>query len=80
MFWLVNQVSTAGKLGQTVIKNGIDVDMNRCTLPWKSQHGFCKRNYYLGNLVEVFERVSRHMDKGDVMDIIYFIISNRNII
>lgn len=64
-------VSTAGKLGGTITKNGIDVGVNRWTLPWKSLHGFCKRIYCLGNLLGVFERVSRHMDKVDVIDIIY---------
>lgn len=67
----VNLVSTAGKLGETITKNGIGVDVNRCTLPRKSQHGFCKGNYCVGNLLQVFERVSRHMDKGDVIDMIY---------
>lgn len=44
MFWLLNLVSTAGKLGGTTIKNGIGADMDSCTLPWESQHGFCKGN------------------------------------
>lgn len=44
MFWLLNLVSTAGRLGGTTIKNGIGADMDSCTLPWESQHGFCKGN------------------------------------
>lgn len=49
MCWLANLASAAGKLGETIIKNGIGVDVNRFTLPWKSQHGFCKGNCCLGN-------------------------------
>lgn len=67
----VNLTFTAEKLGQNIIRNVIGVDVNKCTLPWKSQHGFCKGNYCLENLLEVFERVSRHMDKVDMIDIIY---------
>lgn len=64
-------MSTVDKLGETVIKNGIGIHVDRYTLPWKSQHGFCKGNYCLENLLEIFEGVSRHMDKADLIDIIY---------
>lgn len=64
-------VSTVDKLGETVIKNGIGIHVDRYTLPWKSQHGFRKGNYCLENLLEIFEGVSRHMDKADLIDIIY---------
>lgn len=64
-------MSAVGKLGETIIKNGIGIHVDRCTLPWKRQHGFYKGNYCLENLLEIFERVSRHMDKTDLIDIIY---------
>lgn len=56
-------MSTVGKLGETVIKNGIGVYAGRHTLPWKSQQGFCNGEYCLDNLLEIFERASRRMDK-----------------
>lgn len=69
--WLANLVSTQDKVRETIIKNGIGVHVYRCTLPWKSQHGFCKRKSCLENLLEIFERVRTHMDKADLIDIIY---------
>lgn len=32
---------------------------------------FCKGNYCLEHLLEIFERVNRHMDKAGLIDIIY---------
>lgn len=68
---LANLMSTQDKVGETIIKNGIGVHVDRCTLSWKSQHVFCKRKYCLENLLEIFERVRRHMDKADLIDIVY---------
>lgn len=59
------------KLGETIFKNGIGVHADRCTLSRKSQHAFSKGNYCLENVLDIFERVSRHMDKADLTDIIY---------
>ncbi|CAM4598511.1 unnamed protein product [Caretta caretta] len=41
------------------------------TLLCKSQHGFCKGRSCLTNLLEFFEGVNKHVDKGDPVDIVY---------
>jgi len=64
-------VSTVGKLGEAIIGNGAGIHVDKRTLSWKSERGFCKGNYCLENLLEIFERVSRHMDKADLINIIY---------
>ncbi|CAM5136333.1 unnamed protein product [Eretmochelys imbricata] len=37
----------------------------------KSQHGFCTGKSCLTNLLEFFEGVNKHVDKGDPVDIVY---------
>ena len=37
----------------------------------ENQHGFCKGKSCLTNLLEFFEKVSRHVDVGELLDIIY---------
>lgn len=43
--------------------------MGRCTIPGKHWHGFAKGN--IESLLEIFERVSRHVGKNDSSDMIY---------
>lgn len=36
-----------------------------------SKHGFCKRKSYHKNLLKFFESVNQHIDRGDLVDIVY---------
>ena len=37
----------------------------------ENQHGFCKGKLCLTNLLEFFEKVNRHVDAGELVDIVY---------
>ncbi|CAM5088479.1 unnamed protein product [Eretmochelys imbricata] len=61
---LVSLTSVPGKLVETIVKNKIVRHIEEHKLLRKSQHGFC-------NLLEFFEGVNKHVDKGDPVDIVY---------
>ncbi|CAM4694812.1 unnamed protein product [Caretta caretta] len=62
-------VSRTGKLVETIVKNKIVRHIEEHKLLGKSQHGFCKGKSC--NLLEFFEGVNKHVDKGDPVDIVY---------
>ncbi|CAM4524930.1 unnamed protein product [Lepidochelys kempii] len=65
---LVSLTSVPGKLVETIVKNKIVRHLEEHKLLGKSQHGFCKGRLCLTNLLEFFERVNKHVDKGDPGD------------
>ncbi|CAM5175590.1 unnamed protein product [Natator depressus] len=65
----VSLTSVPGKLVETIVKNKIVRHIEHHKLLPKSQHGFCKGRSCLTNLLEVFEGVNKHVDKGDPVDI-----------
>ncbi|CAM4685396.1 unnamed protein product [Lepidochelys kempii] len=67
----VSLTSILGKLVATMIKNKIVRHVEEHKLLHKSQHGFCKGKSCLTNLLEFFEAVNKHVDKGDPVDIVY---------
>ncbi|CAM4534756.1 unnamed protein product [Lepidochelys kempii] len=67
----VSLTSVPGKLVETIIKNKIVRHIVEHKLLRKNQHGFCKGRSCLTNLLEIFDGVSRHVDKGDPVDIVY---------
>ncbi|CAM5097662.1 unnamed protein product [Natator depressus] len=67
----VSLTSVPGKLVETVVKNKIVRHIEEHKLLGKSQHGFCKGKSCLTNLLEFFEGVNKHVDKGDPVDIVY---------
>ncbi|KAM7181807.1 uncharacterized protein RBU57_000458 [Macrochelys suwanniensis] len=67
----VSLTSVPGKLVETIVKNKIVRHIEEHKLLGKSQHGFCKGKSCLTNLLEFFERVNKHVDKGDPVDIVY---------
>ncbi|CAM5076620.1 unnamed protein product [Eretmochelys imbricata] len=67
----VNLTSVPGKLVETIVKNNIVRHIDEHNLLGKSQRGFCKGKSRLTNLLEYFEGVNRHVDKGNPLDIVY---------
>uniref|UniRef100_K7EZH3 Reverse transcriptase domain-containing protein n=1 Tax=Pelodiscus sinensis TaxID=13735 RepID=K7EZH3_PELSI len=67
----VSLTSVPGKLVETIVKNKIVKHVEEHNLLDKSQHGFCKGKSCLTNLLEFFEGVNKHADKGDPVDIVY---------
>ncbi|CAM5143906.1 unnamed protein product [Eretmochelys imbricata] len=65
---LVSLTSVPGKLVETIVKNKIVRHLEEHKLLGKSQHGFCKGRLCLTNLLEFFEGVNKHVDKGDPGD------------
>ncbi|CAM5148917.1 unnamed protein product [Eretmochelys imbricata] len=67
----VSLTSVPGKLVETIVKNKIVRHIEENKLLHKRQHGFCKGRSCLTNLLEFFEGVDKHVDKGDPVDIVY---------
>ncbi|CAM5167759.1 unnamed protein product [Natator depressus] len=67
----VSLTSVPGKLVETIGKNKIVRHIDEHNVLGKSQHGFCKGKSCLTNLLEFFEGVNKHVDKGDPVDIVY---------
>ncbi|CAM5130961.1 unnamed protein product [Natator depressus] len=67
----VSLTSVPGKLVETIVKNKIVRHIEEHKLLCKSQHGFCKGRSYFTNLLEFFEGVNKHVDKGNPVDIVY---------
>ncbi|CAM5165119.1 unnamed protein product [Natator depressus] len=67
----VSLTSVLGKLVETIVKNKIVRHIEEHNFLCKSQHGFCKGRSCLTNLLEFFEGVNKHEDKGDPVDIVY---------
>ncbi|CAM5134540.1 unnamed protein product [Natator depressus] len=67
----VSLTSVPGKLVVTIVKDKIVRHIDEHNLLGNSQHGFCKRKSYLTNLLEFFEGVNKHVDKGDPLDTVY---------
>uniref|UniRef100_K7F105 Reverse transcriptase domain-containing protein n=1 Tax=Pelodiscus sinensis TaxID=13735 RepID=K7F105_PELSI len=67
----VSLTSVPGKLVKIIVKNKIVKHVEEHNLLDKSQHGFCKGKSCLTNLLEFFEGINKHADKGDPVDIVY---------
>ena len=46
--------------------------MSNYTSPKKNQHGFRKGKSCLTDLLEFFESVNKHVERGDLVDLVYF--------
>ncbi|CAM4661225.1 unnamed protein product [Lepidochelys kempii] len=67
----VSLTSVPGKLVETIVKNKIVRHIEEHILLCKSQHGFCIGRSCLTNLLESFEGVNKHVDKGDAVAMVY---------
>lgn len=67
----VSLTSIVGKMLESIIKDHITEHLNRFKLIKSSQHGFSKGRSCLTNLLEFFEEVTKELDMGNPVDIVY---------
>ncbi|CAM4382079.1 unnamed protein product [Lepidochelys olivacea] len=67
----VSLTSVPGKLVETTVNNKIVRHIEERKLLCQRPHGFCKGRSCFTNLLEFFEGVNKHVDKGDPVDLAY---------
>ncbi|XP_059829735.1 STARD3 N-terminal-like protein isoform X1 [Hypanus sabinus] len=67
----VSLTSVVGKMLDSIIKDEIVVYLDSSDRIGPSQHGFTKGKSCLTNLLEFFEDVTRKLDKGNSVDVVY---------
>ena len=67
----VSLTSVVGKMLESIIKDEIAEHLDSSNRIGPSQHGFTKGKSCLTNLLEFFEDVTRKMDKGEPVDVVY---------
>ncbi len=67
----VSLTSQIGKIMEKIIKEDIVKFLERNNLIRNSQHGFRSKRSCLTNLLEFMERVAKHLDSGDPVDVLY---------
>lgn len=55
---------------ETIIKDRIIRHRERKSLLRENQHGLCKGDSCLTNLIEFYEKINKHVDNGDLVGII----------
>ena len=70
----VSLTSILCKIMESIIEDKIVEHLQKFKLLSESQHGFMKGKSCLTNLLEYLENVTKVLDEGDPLDIIYFII------
>ena len=63
--------SVLGKLLESIIKGFITRHLEGSGIIRQSQHGFTKGKLCLTNLLEFFEDVTRRVDRGEPVDVVY---------
>eukprot|EP00061_Rhincodon_typus_P012101 g37605.t1 len=63
--------SVVGKLLEKILKDGINLQLERRGLIRDSQHGFVRERSYLTNMVEPFKEVFKCIDEGSAVDVVY---------
>ena len=67
----VSLTSIVGKMLESIIKDHITEHLDRLHLIRSSQHGFTKGKSCLTNLLEFFEGVTKDLDMGQPVDLVY---------
>jgi hypothetical protein len=67
----VSLTSIVGKILESIIKDGIVAHLDQYNLIEKSQHGFTRGRSCLTNLLDFFEVVTKDLDDGKNVDLIY---------
>jgi len=67
----VSLTSIVGKMLESIVKDHIVSHLHRFNLIKSSQHGFTKGKSCLTNLLEFFEDVTKKLDEGNSVELIY---------
>ena len=67
----VSLTSIVGKILESIIKDSVVSHLNQYNLINKSQHGFTRGKSCLTNLLDFFEVVTKELDEGNNVDLIY---------
>ena len=67
----ISLTSVVCKMLESIIKDEIVMHLEKCKLIRDSQHGFTKGRSCLTNLLEFFEEVTKLLDSGQPVDVIY---------
>ena len=67
----VSLTSVVGKVLERIIRDRIYDHLERNKLIGDSQHGFVRGKSCLTNLIEFFEKVTKEVDKGKAVDVVY---------
>lgn len=67
----VSLTSIISKLLETIVKDSLVKHLDKYALIRSSQHGFTSGKSCLSNLLEFFEVVTKQLDKGEAVDLIY---------
>ena len=67
----VSLTSVISKLLESIVKDSLVKHLDKNTLIRNSQHGFTSGKSCLSNLLEFFEEVTKTLDKGEAVDLVY---------
>ncbi|XP_072335049.1 multiple inositol polyphosphate phosphatase 1b isoform X1 [Scyliorhinus torazame] len=67
----VSLTSVVGKVMERVLRDRISEHLERHCLIRDSQHGFVRGRSCLTSLIEFFEEVTKHVDEGKAVDVVY---------
>ena len=67
----VSLTSVVGKLMEKILRDRIYEHLEKFSMLKSSQHGFVKGKSCLTSLVEFFENVTKHIDEGKAVDVVY---------
>mgnify|MGYP003529753736 FL=1 len=67
----VSLTSVIGKLLESIVKDSLIKHLDKYKLIHNSQHGFTSGKSCLTNLLEFFEEVTKALDNGEAVDLVY---------
>ena len=68
---LVSLTSIICKVMESLLRDQIVIHLTENDLIYQSQHGFITKNSYLTNLLEYLETLSKLIDEGHAVDVVY---------
>src|SRR6267154_2545604 len=67
----VSLTNIVGKILESIIKDSIVTHLDKYNLIKRSQHGFTRGKSCLKNLLDFFEVITKELDEGNNVDLIY---------
>jgi len=67
----VSLTSIVSKLLESIVKDSLVKHLDENALIRNSQHGFTRGKSCLSNLLEFFEEVTKTLDRGEAVDLVY---------